>query len=143
MRKYGMKLNLTKCTFKVKGVKFLGYMVTKRGIEANIEKIEAILQMPTPKSVKDIQKLAGRTIFLSNFISKSADKGRLVKWAIELGEFYVEFQPRIAIKGQVLADFLVEMRSQEGGEDQGRWILQVDSSSSSTKGGAGIVLRDP
>ncbi|KAL0413341.1 UNVERIFIED_CONTAM: hypothetical protein Sradi_1535800 [Sesamum radiatum] len=50
-------------------------MVTKRGIEANLEKIEAILQMPTPKSVKDIQKLAGRMASLSWFILKAADKG--------------------------------------------------------------------
>ncbi|KAL0451530.1 UNVERIFIED_CONTAM: hypothetical protein Slati_1131100 [Sesamum latifolium] len=45
MRKYGMKLHPTKCTFEVTG-KFLAYMVIERGIDANPEKIEAILQMP-------------------------------------------------------------------------------------------------
>ncbi|KAL0445028.1 UNVERIFIED_CONTAM: hypothetical protein Slati_2225500 [Sesamum latifolium] len=73
MRKYGMKLNPTKCTFGVTG-KFLAYMLTKRRIDANPEKIDAILQMPTSKSVKDIQKLAGRMTSLSQFISKAADK---------------------------------------------------------------------
>ncbi|KAL0440115.1 UNVERIFIED_CONTAM: hypothetical protein Slati_2494500 [Sesamum latifolium] len=61
--------------FGVKGRKFLRYMVTKRRIEANPKKIEAILQMPTPRSIKDIQKLAGKLASLSRFISKAADKG--------------------------------------------------------------------
>ncbi|KAL0332964.1 UNVERIFIED_CONTAM: hypothetical protein Scaly_2197900 [Sesamum calycinum] len=57
MRKYGMKLNPTKCTFGVRGGKFLGYMVSEKGIEANLEKIKAIMQMALPKMIKDVQKL--------------------------------------------------------------------------------------
>ncbi|KAL2248079.1 UNVERIFIED_CONTAM: Retrovirus-related Pol polyprotein from transposon opus [Sesamum indicum] len=45
MNSYGMKLNLDKCTFGVGGGKFLGYMVSERGIEANPEKIQAILNL--------------------------------------------------------------------------------------------------
>ncbi|KAL2251241.1 UNVERIFIED_CONTAM: Retrovirus-related Pol polyprotein from transposon [Sesamum indicum] len=52
MRSYGMKLNPSKCTFGVRGGKFLGYMVSERGIEANPEKIKAIMQLGSPKSVK-------------------------------------------------------------------------------------------
>ncbi|KAL0405120.1 UNVERIFIED_CONTAM: Transposon Tf2-12 polyprotein [Sesamum latifolium] len=74
IRKYGMKLNPNKCTLGVIDGKFLGYMVIERGIEANPEKIEAILQMPTSKSVKDIKKLAGRMTSLNRFILKAVDK---------------------------------------------------------------------
>ncbi|KAK4403168.1 hypothetical protein Sango_1057500 [Sesamum angolense] len=75
MRKYGMKLNPTKCTFGVRGGKFLGYMVTKRGMEASPEKIEVVLHMLTPKFVKDTEKLAGRMASLIRFISKATNKG--------------------------------------------------------------------
>ena len=49
-------------------------MVSRRGIEANPEKVRAILEMPSPKSVKDIQKLTGRIAALHRFISKAVDK---------------------------------------------------------------------
>ncbi|GKV45313.1 hypothetical protein SLEP1_g52418 [Rubroshorea leprosula] len=54
--------------------KFLGFMVSRRGIEVNPEKIRAIAEMELPKSVKDIQRLTGRVAALHRFISKSADK---------------------------------------------------------------------
>ncbi|KAL2227023.1 UNVERIFIED_CONTAM: Retrovirus-related Pol polyprotein from transposon [Sesamum indicum] len=57
MREHGMKLNPNKCTFGVAGGKFLGYMVSERGIEANPEKIEAILNLKSPTSIKEVQKL--------------------------------------------------------------------------------------
>ncbi|XP_073153444.1 uncharacterized protein [Henckelia pumila] len=75
LRKYRMKLNPNKCTFGIRGGKFLGYMVSERGIEANPEKIKAILNINPPKSVKGIQELTGRLAALNRFISRSADKG--------------------------------------------------------------------
>ena len=52
LRRYNMKLNLSKCTFGVSLGKFLGFMVSQRGIEANPDKIQAILSMELPKNVK-------------------------------------------------------------------------------------------
>ncbi|KAK1363785.1 hypothetical protein POM88_039346 [Heracleum sosnowskyi] len=49
-------------------------MVSKRGIEANPDKIKAILDMEPPRSVKDVQKLTGRVAALGRFISKSGEK---------------------------------------------------------------------
>ncbi|GKU90859.1 hypothetical protein SLEP1_g4803 [Rubroshorea leprosula] len=63
-----------KCIFGVESGKFLGFMVSRRGIEVNPEKIRAIAEMEPPKSVKDIQRLTGRVATLHRFISKSADK---------------------------------------------------------------------
>lgn len=49
-------------------------MVSKRGIEANLEKVRAIINMLEPKNKKDVQRLAGRMVALSQFISKNYDK---------------------------------------------------------------------
>ena len=52
LRKYKMRLNPTKCAFKVFSGKFLGNMVNSRGIEANLDKIMAVLDMAPPKQLR-------------------------------------------------------------------------------------------
>ncbi|XP_063941291.1 uncharacterized protein LOC135149494 [Daucus carota subsp. sativus] len=263
-----MMLNPAKCAFGVGSGKFLGLMVSKRGIEANPDKIKAILDMEPPKSIKDVQKLTGRIAALGRFISKSGDKclrffkalkkvkyfewtsesqgafeqlkkymaeppllskpinretlyvylavskkalsavlvredrkiqkpvyyvskilheaelnysvmekfalamitasrklrpyfqpetsGRLIKWAVELGEFEIRYKPRVAIKAQALADFLVECtidHKDVGGQEskveepkeeekpKEYWLLFFDGASKTKNSGAGLVLR--
>lgn len=75
LRRYNMKLNPTKCAFRVRSGKFLGFMVSQRGIEVNPNKITAIKDMQSPKTVKDVQRLTGRLVALSRFMSKLAEKG--------------------------------------------------------------------
>ncbi|KAL0394641.1 UNVERIFIED_CONTAM: hypothetical protein Slati_4430300 [Sesamum latifolium] len=72
-RKYRLKLNPAKCAFGVRGGHFLGFMVTQRGIEANPLKIKAILDMKVPAYINEVQRLTGRIVALSRFISKSAE----------------------------------------------------------------------
>ncbi|XP_071708934.1 uncharacterized protein [Rutidosis leptorrhynchoides] len=187
-----MKLNPTKCSFGEEEGKFLGYVVTPRGIKANPNKIEAVDCMSSPKSRKEVQSLtvapkgaayliapiAGETLmlylatskeaissvqipvyFVSEALSGSGESNssevnyppieklvyalvhtarrlcryfqvhpivvltdqpkrqvlykpevldRLAKWAIELGEHEINYSPRTAIKGQILANYLVE-----------------------------------
>uniref|UniRef100_A0A2N9HQ03 Uncharacterized protein n=1 Tax=Fagus sylvatica TaxID=28930 RepID=A0A2N9HQ03_FAGSY len=74
LRKYQMKLNPSKCAFGVYSGKFLGFMVSQRGIEANPDKIKAILEMQPPKSTKEVQRLTGRVAALNRFMSRSTDK---------------------------------------------------------------------
>ncbi|KAK9951538.1 hypothetical protein M0R45_006976 [Rubus argutus] len=69
-----MKLNPEKCMFCIGEGKFLGFMVSHRGIEANPEKIRAILDLKSPRTFKDIQSLNGRIVALSRFISRSTDR---------------------------------------------------------------------
>ena len=69
-----MKLNPNKCAFGVVSKKFLRFMVSQRGIKANSEKVRAILDMTSPKTVKEVQKLRGRIATLNRFISKMTDK---------------------------------------------------------------------
>ncbi|KAI5351002.1 hypothetical protein L3X38_003893 [Prunus dulcis] len=74
LKQYKMRLNPTKCAFGVASGKFLGFMISQRGIEANPEKIQAILDMTIPKTVKDIQSLTGRVAALTRFISTATDR---------------------------------------------------------------------
>ena len=69
-----MKLNPTKCAFGVSAEKFLGFIVNNRGIEANLDKIKDVLDMPLPSSIKEVQHLTGRVAALSRFVSKVSDK---------------------------------------------------------------------
>ena len=74
LKSYNMKLNPAKCTFGVFAGKFLGFIVNNRGIEANPDKIKAMLDMLPPSNIKDIQRLIGRIVALSRFVSKASDK---------------------------------------------------------------------
>ena len=74
LRKYQMKLNPTKCVFRVSSGKFLGFNVSQRGTEANPKKVKAILDMTSPRSVKEVQRLTGCIATLNKFFSKATDK---------------------------------------------------------------------
>jgi len=75
INKYQLKLNPEKCVFGVKARKFLGFMLTKRGIEANPDKCEAIINMKSLSCMKEVQQLTGRMVALSRFLARSGDKG--------------------------------------------------------------------
>ncbi|GKV22033.1 hypothetical protein SLEP1_g31937 [Rubroshorea leprosula] len=259
LRKNRMRLNPAKCIFGVESGKFLGFMVSRKGIEVNPEKIKAVAEMEPSKSMKDVQRLTGRVAALHRFISKSADKcllffkimrlaaqkdesgkqkkfawnsecqaafdelksylsspplltkaddgeilylylgisdeaissvysiaekaalavvtlarklrsyfqshtiivltdqplrqisqkpecsGRLIKWAVELGEFEITFQQRSAIRAQALADFIVECTSAHSDFqfEVDSWILYVDGASRNKGSGAGAILLGP
>ncbi|XP_057452759.1 uncharacterized protein LOC130744604 [Lotus japonicus] len=74
LRKHNMRLNPEKCSFGIQSGKFLGFMITRRGIEVNPDKCKAILEMQSPTSVKDVQKLTGRIAALSRFLPCSGNK---------------------------------------------------------------------
>ena len=69
-----MKLNPSKCVFWVTAGKFLGFMVSQRGIEVNLEKVRAIMELEPPKTVKAVQSLNGKVAALNRFVSKATDK---------------------------------------------------------------------
>ncbi|XP_056695059.1 uncharacterized protein [Spinacia oleracea] len=245
LRRFRMKLNPKKCVFGVRSGKFLGFLVSERGIDANPDKVDAIMNLPEPGCIKDVQKLTGRMAALTRFISKSADRslpffnvlkqnkkfkwgetekaafeahtvaavliiekdktqipvyfvshilqeaetryslieklglavliaarklrpyfdahgiqvltnyplekamqkmdtsGRLLKWAIELSEFHMEYRPRMAIKAQALSDFIVEASYQEEEIKEGKWEVAVDGSVTKSGAGAGVIVTSP
>ncbi|XP_072060402.1 uncharacterized protein [Arachis hypogaea] len=272
VRQYNMRLNPEKCAFAVQGGKFLGFLLTCRGIEANPDKCRAVLDMTSPKTIKEVQRLTGRLAALSRFVpclasisipffqtikkknkfewnddcEKAFSKlkttlsqppilqkplqgedlflylsvtdwaissalvterkkvqhpvyfvsktlqhaelnyprieklalalifsarrlrpyfqshvihvrtdhplrqvlhkpeiaGRLIKWAVELSEFDIKYQPRGPIKSQFLADFLAELTIPSEEDHPKQWILYVDGSSNNEGCGAGIRLED-
>ncbi|KAL5539209.1 hypothetical protein UlMin_043494 [Ulmus minor] len=237
--------------------KFLGYMVTQRGIEANPDQIRSIMNIQSPACIRDVQRLTGRVAALSRFISRSSEKchlffstlrkskdfewtpaceqalhdlkryltsppllskpkdgeqlyiyltvsedavsavlleklalalvtaarklrpyfqchlimvfttyplksilhkpelsGRLTKWTVELSEFDITFQPRTALKSQVLADFVADFAPNVTQQDDkellnltehsnSKWTLTVDGSSNVNGAGIGLVLTSP
>ena len=260
LRNYNMNLNPAKCAFDVLVGKFLGFIVNHRGIEANPDKIKAVLDMPSP---------SGRIAALSRFVSRASDKcqpffqvlkkafqwdteceeafsalktylssppilvspaegelltlylavldfstsavlirdkervqhpvyycsralrgaeeryprmenlilalvttarklrpyfqahtievpteypmkqvlhkpetfGRLMKWAIELREFDIRYRPKTAIKGQVLADFVMEFASSEPARDaHAATDFSIDGASNAQGSEAGLIL---
>ncbi|KAM1496140.1 hypothetical protein ACFX13_031213 [Malus domestica] len=74
LKRYRMRLNPNKCAFSVGSSKFLGFMISQRGIEANPEKIKAILDMKESVTLKDIQSLTSKVAALTRFISKATDR---------------------------------------------------------------------
>jgi hypothetical protein len=110
---------------------------------------------------------AHRVVVVTSFplraiLHNSNATGNIAKWAAELAEFQLDFQPRHAVKSQVLADFIVEWTpppSTPGGPDpdldpthvepsvlvftEPHWTLFFDGSARQQGGGAGVVLVDP
>ena len=76
LRKYKLRLNAFKCLFGMGSGKFLGYMVTHRGIEVNPDQIKTINNLRSPRNPKEVQKLTRMAAALNRFISRSADRCR-------------------------------------------------------------------
>nr|CAN81979.1 hypothetical protein VITISV_032721 [Vitis vinifera] len=257
LQKYGMKLNPSKCAFGVSAGKFLGFMVSQRGIEVSPDQVKAVMETPPPRNKKELQRLTGKLVALGRFIARFTDElrpiflairkagthgwtdscqsalerikhclmqppilsspipkeklymylavsewaisavlfrcpspkeqkpiyyvsraladlrpyfqahpvivltdqplrnilhkpdltGRMLQWAIELSEFGIEFQPRLAMKGQVMADFVLEYSRRPSQHDESSkkewWTLRVDGASRSSGSGVGLLLQSP
>ena len=73
-RSYNMKLNPGKCAFGVTEGKFLGFMVSQRGIKANPDIIRAIMEMAPLRNVKEVQSLNRKIAAQNRFVSRAMDK---------------------------------------------------------------------
>ena len=85
LRRHELHLNVSKCSFGVGSGKLLGYMVTHRGIEVNLDQIRDVNSLQPPQNPKEVQKLTGMITALNRFISQSASRCRpffllLNKW---------------------------------------------------------------
>ncbi|XP_050278024.1 uncharacterized protein LOC126719526 [Quercus robur] len=92
-------------------------MVSQRGIEANLEKVKAILDITSPRSVKEVQKLTGRIAALN--------------------------RPRTIIKAQALADFVAEFTIPDQDLKSDYWTVYTNGSSTSGINGVGAILLPP
>jgi len=106
MRRYNLRLNPAKCTFCVEASKFLRFMLTHRGIEVNPEKCRAVVEMQSPRSIKEVQQLTEKIAALTRFLPKSAQKAlplfRILKgvgefkWTEECNEAFKELKRNLA-----------------------------------------------
>ena len=122
LRSYNMKLNPAKCAFGVSAGKFLGFIVNHRAIEANPDKIKAVLDMPSPSRVKEVQRLTGRIAALSRFVSRASDKcqpffqvlKKAFQWDAKCEEAFTALKPYLSsppilvspIEGELLTLYL-------------------------------------
>lgn len=104
-----MKLNPKKCTFDATHGMFLGYMIDPDGIKPCLEKTEAVIQLPSPRTLKEVQSLNGKLAGLNRFLSKSAEKSlplfKTIKkytkktdfrWTVEAEEAFVQLKKHLA-----------------------------------------------
>nr|GEV62728.1 reverse transcriptase domain-containing protein [Tanacetum cinerariifolium] len=149
LRKVNMKLNLKKCSFGLVEGMFLGYVVTPEGIKSCSDKTAAVQQLPSPRTIKEVQSLNGKLASLNRFLSKSAEKSlplfqtlkKCIKksefhWTVEAEQAFKQLKPRTSVKGQILADFLIKMPGENpqaapvAETQQEPWTLFTDGSSS-------------
>ncbi|RVW81950.1 Transposon Ty3-I Gag-Pol polyprotein [Vitis vinifera] len=91
LRKYDMKLNPSKCAFGVSAGKFLGFMVSQRGIEVSPDQVKAVMETSPPRSKKELQRLTGKLVVLGRFIARFTD---------ELRPFFLEIRKAGASDGR-------------------------------------------
>nr|GEX84723.1 reverse transcriptase domain-containing protein [Tanacetum cinerariifolium] len=230
LREINMKLNPKKCAFGMREGTFLGYKVDADSLRVSSEKVEAVLDLPSPKCLKDVQKINGKLASLHIFLSKSAEKSlpffkmlkkcikksdfqwtaeaevafkemkqlidelpmlttpkekkelimylaavkeaisalmmtkrdgkqllsnpevtvRLLKWRFKLGEHDIKYRPKTSVKGQILADFIVERPEDDTPntsiEDREElpdpWILFTDGSSCIDGFGVDLIITN-
>ena len=100
LRSYNMRFNPGKCAFRVTAGKFLGFMISQRGIEANPDKIRAIMEMAPPRNVKEVQSLNGKIAALNKFVSRATDNclpffrtlKRSFEWTTECQQAFEELK---------------------------------------------------
>nr|GEX77104.1 reverse transcriptase domain-containing protein [Tanacetum cinerariifolium] len=220
LRKINMKLNPKKCAFGIREGTFLGYKVDVDGLRVSPNKVKAVLDLPSPKCLKDVQKQNGKlakrafkemkqsiaellmltapkekeelimylaaakeaisAVLITErdgkqvpvyFVSRALKgqkinytpmekliialevTGRLLKWRFELGEHDIQYRLRTSVKGQILADFIVERLEDDAPdtpiEDMEElpdpWILSIKSPSKcglKTSGQPGILPEE-
>ena len=76
LRKFKLRMNPLKCSFGVYLGKFIGFVVRKGGIEFDPIKVKAIIEMPPPKTHKELKGILGRLAYIRRFISNFSDKYR-------------------------------------------------------------------
>ena len=95
LRKFQLKLNPTKCTFGTTYGKLLGFIVSRKGIEVDPDKIKAIQNLPPPRTQKEVRDFFGKLNYISRFISQMTAKCDIIFKLLkkhDLGEWTGECQ---------------------------------------------------
>jgi hypothetical protein len=116
LRGINMKLNPVKCSFGFEEGKFLGHIVGKQSIKANPSKVQAVLDMKSPTTKKEVQSLNGKIAALKRFLPKSAERSlpffktlkncvdkKDFRWTAEAEAAFLELKKHIASLPEVAA----------------------------------------
>ncbi|KAM2322262.1 hypothetical protein ACFXTH_018950 [Malus domestica] len=106
LKRYRIRLNPNKCAFDVGSGKFLGFMISQQGIEANPEKIKAILDIKELVISKDIQSLTGKVAALTRFISKAINRCAHFFKALKGSKKYITWTDECAEAFKNLNDYM-------------------------------------
>nr|GEZ08439.1 reverse transcriptase domain-containing protein [Tanacetum cinerariifolium] len=102
LHKVNMKLNPKKCSFGLAEGMFLGYVVTPEGIKLCLDKTAAVLQLPSSRTIKEVQSFNGKLASLKRFLSKSAKKSlplfQTLKRCIKKSDFHWTVKAEQAFK---------------------------------------------
>ena len=126
-----------------------------RGAEERYPKMEKLILTLVTKARKLRPYFQAHTIEIptkypmKQVLHKPVTSGRLMKWPIELSKFDIRYRPKTAIKGQILADFIMEFTSAELAEatqttlDLPIWRLSIDGAANAQGSGAGLIFTSP
>ena len=105
LRKEKLYANLKKCSFCMDKVVFLGYVVSAKGIEVDEEKVKAIKEWPTPKSITEVRSFHGLASFYRRFVkdfstlaaplTEIVKKSVGFKWGSEQDRAFIEIKERL------------------------------------------------
>ncbi|GJS57276.1 reverse transcriptase domain-containing protein [Tanacetum coccineum] len=172
LRRINMKLNMKKCSFGVEEGKFLGYMVTFKGIQANQKKMKAIADMQSPQTLKEMKSLSGKltvsVVLLTeqkgkqcpvHYVSMTLDESErnyapleklalsLLHMSRRLRSMTLDESERNYAPLEKLALSLLHMsrrlRRAKEKDNTKKWTLFIDRASNSKGSGAGLVLISP
>eukprot|EP00253_Pinus_taeda_P029274 PITA_29274 len=140
-RKYGISLNPKNSLFSLEEGKLLGHIISKDGIRIDPERIQAILQIPYPRNIKELQEFLGKINFLRRFIPNLAKLIRLLRNMLKKDAKFTEKQAYALVKA--IKDFKIyilyshviayvpnsvvkDILTQEGLEGKrGKWIASI------------------
>lgn len=118
MRKYNLHLNRNKCRFFENRIKYLGHVISEKGLEKSNDKIKAVLDAPRPKNVEELKQFLGLIMYYAKFIQNAStilhSLNRLLrkdveyKWTIECETAFQKAKVEIA-SDQVLMPFTAEL----------------------------------
>ncbi|GKC64657.1 reverse transcriptase domain-containing protein [Tanacetum coccineum] len=111
LREINMKLNPKKCTFGIEEGMFLGYKVSTTGLKVCPDKVDVVLSLPSPKCLKDVQRLNRKLASLNRFLAKSAEKSlpffKTLKKCTRKSDFYWTTEAKEAFK--TMKQLIVEL----------------------------------
>lgn len=137
-REQNIRFNLSKCKFSKSSVKYMGHILSNKGIQVDLEKVSAINDMPKPSCKKDIERFLGMITYVNKFIPKMSDRTAPLRELLKSNRAF-QFNSEQEQAFLDLKKLLVEQPVLQFYDVSKDVVLSVDSSS---EGVAGVLLQN-